>query len=64
MLVSYLTDKVGRKKIIPPTILISCIGFIMIPLLAQEKTLNIFLMGIAIALVLIGIVGVVIPMNT
>ncbi len=64
ILLGRLTDKVGRKSIIPPTIVVSCIGFILLPILSQSATPNFFLLGIAFALILIGIVGVVIPMNT
>lgn len=60
----FLTDKIGRKATIPPTIVISCIGFIILPGLSQSTNLNFILLGFAFSLILIGIIGVVIPMNT
>ncbi len=60
----YLTDKIGRKAIIPPTIVISCIGFIILPGLSQSTNLNFILIGIAFSLIIMGVIGVVIPMNT
>ncbi|MHA1147512.1 MAG: MFS transporter [Promethearchaeota archaeon] len=64
LLLGLLTDKIGRKKIIPPTILISCIGFILVPIIAQAPKVNVVLLGIAFSFILLGILGVIIPMNT
>ena len=64
LLLGRLTDKIGRKRIIIPTIFISCIGFFMIPLLTESDELNVFLFAVAFCFVLIGIMGVMVPMNT
>ncbi len=64
VLIGIFTDKFGRKKIIPPTILISCVGFLMIPSISEASELNIVLLSIAFSLILFGILGVVIPINT
>lgn len=58
------TDKIGRKKVIPPTIIISTVGFILVPFIAQSSNINIILLGFAFALILIGLIGVLVPMNT
>ncbi|MHA1291430.1 MAG: MFS transporter [Promethearchaeota archaeon] len=63
-LLGILTDKIGRKAIIPPTIIISCVGFIMVPFIAQAPEVNVVLLGIAFSFILLGIIGVIIPMNT
>jgi len=64
LVLGVLTDKIGRKAIIPPTIIISSIGFFMMPFLAQSRDLNFLLLGISLSLILVGVVGVIIPMNT
>ncbi len=64
LLLGKLTDKVGRRKIVVPTILISCIGFFMIPILTESNQMNSILFGISFSLILIGILGVVVPLNT
>ncbi len=59
-----LTDKVGRKKVIPPTILIACVGFIAVPILIETGQLNPVLLGIAFGGILLGLLGAMVPMNT
>jgi len=63
LLLGKLSDKYGRKKIIPPTILISCIGFFMMPFVATKDLTIIPLAAIAINLALIGFVGVLVPVS-
>ena len=58
-----LTDKYGRKKIIPPVILISCIGFFMIPFVASKDLMILPLAALAIVLALIGFVGTLVPIS-
>ena len=63
LLLGKLSDKYGRKKIIPPTFLISCIGFFMMPFVATKELTIIPLAAIAINLALIGFVGVLVPVS-
>jgi MFS family permease len=62
--IGRVTDKIGRKKFIPPIIGVSSIGFIMIPFITQTTEINVFLLGIAMTLILIGLIGVLVPMET
>ncbi|MFX0103462.1 MAG: MFS transporter [Candidatus Hodarchaeota archaeon] len=64
VIVGRLTDKIGRKRIIPPTILIACAGFLLTPFIIEGDTINPFLLGINFALIILGIIGVLIPINT
>jgi len=63
LVLGKLTDKYGRKKVIPPTILISSIGFIMIPFVAVKGAVILPLATIAIILSLLGFVGVLVPVS-
>lgn len=59
-----LTDKIGRKKVVIPTVIVSSIGFIMIPFLTQFGQVNSILLGISFALILVGILGAMVPLET
>ncbi|MGQ4873910.1 MAG: MFS transporter [Promethearchaeia archaeon] len=58
-----MADKHGRKKLIMPTILISCIGFFMIPFLNTNTPISLFLLSIAIILVLITTISLQVPLS-
>lgn len=69
-----LTDKLGRKRIAIPTILVSSAGFVMMPfiiesgLIASTSSIEhlpvILLVALAFTLILVGMLGVTIPVNT
>ncbi|MHA1682724.1 MAG: MFS transporter [Promethearchaeota archaeon] len=63
ILLGKLTDKIGRKKVIPPAIIISCLGFFMVPFLVSVTEINFILLGIAFSLVLVGVLGLQVPLN-
>lgn len=58
-----LTDKIGRKKTVVYSTLISAIGFLSIPFLTLGE-INIILFALAFSLVIIGLLGTAGPMNT
>ncbi|MHA1148980.1 MAG: MFS transporter [Promethearchaeota archaeon] len=58
-----LADKIGRKKVLPPTIAVSSIGFIMIPFVAAKDAIIFPLLIVAVCLALIGFNGVMVPIN-
>lgn len=58
-----LADKIGRKTVIPPTIAVSSIGFIMIPFVAVKGSIILPLMIVAVCLALIGFNGTMVPIN-
>lgn len=61
-LLGYLADKYGRKKFILPTILMSCIGFFLMPVLAQfEIILPLYIF--TFTLILMNIFGILVPLN-
>ncbi|MHA1758698.1 MAG: MFS transporter, partial [Promethearchaeota archaeon] len=62
-LLGKMADKYGRKKLIMPSILISCIGFFMIPFLKPDSALSTFLLLIAIILVLITVMSLQVPLS-
>jgi len=64
IILGLATDRIGRKPLIIPTIIISSIGFFMVPLLTAAPVLDLNLMGIALGLILVGLLGVLVPMNT
>ncbi len=63
-LLGRLTDRIGRKRIVPPTILASCAGFILVLVLIETGQLNAILLAIGFSLVLLGMVGIMVPLNT
>ena len=64
MVLGRLTDKIGRKKIIPPTLIISSIGFFLVPFITGGTQINTVLFGLVLALILVGLIGVTVPLNT
>lgn len=58
-----MADKYGRKKLIAPLLCISSIGFIMIPFIYPDTILNAGLLMIAVILVLLGQVGLLVPLT-
>ncbi len=63
-LLGKLTDRIGRKKVVPPTIIASCVGFIIVLVLLETDQLNAILLAIGFSLVLLGMVGIMVPLNT
>ncbi len=59
--IGKLADKYGRKKMIVPIMLISSIGFIMVPFIPTGEDINLPLLIIAVTLALIGFNGVMVP---
>ncbi|MBD3187665.1 MFS transporter [Candidatus Bathyarchaeota archaeon] len=64
VMLGFLTDRIGRKQIIAPTILLSCVGFILVPFVVGDGKMNVVGFGFVLSLILIGIIGVLIPINT
>lgn len=64
IILGITTDRIGRKPLILPTIIISSIGFFMILFITEAPELDLTLLGIAMGLILIGLLGVLVPMNT
>jgi len=64
IILGFSTDKIGRKPLILPTIIISSIGFFMMPFIANAPVIDLTLMGLSMGLILVGLLGVMVPMNT
>lgn len=62
-LLGKYTDKIGRKKTVISGILISSIGFFVIPFLTLGE-INIILFSMAFALVIVGLLGINAPTDT
>jgi len=62
-LLGKYTDKIGRKKTVIYSILISSIGFLVIPFLTLGE-INILLFSMTFALVIIGLLGTSAPADT
>ncbi len=59
-----IVDKHGRKKFLTPTILISSIGFFIIPFFSPDTIINFIIYVIAFTLILIALMGLYVPLNT
>ncbi|MFW9821578.1 MAG: MFS transporter [Candidatus Thorarchaeota archaeon] len=64
-LLGKLSDQIGRKKTLTTVVAVTTPGFAMIPFITEFSTSpNIILLGIAFSSVFVGILALVIPMNT
>ena len=59
----FFSDRYGRKRFITPVILISSLGFILIPFLTTATELNLPLFIIAVTSVLIALLGIITPLD-
>jgi len=59
-----LTDSYGRKKFLIPITLLSSLGFITLPFLAESRAINLYLLIPVITLILVGALGILIPLDT
>ncbi|MFX0139226.1 MAG: MFS transporter, partial [Candidatus Hodarchaeota archaeon] len=59
-----ISDKYGRKKFLAPFILISSIGFFIIPFFSPDTLINLIMYIVAFTLVLIALMGLLVPINT
>jgi MFS family permease len=62
-LLGRYTDKVGRKRIIPPTILIGCIGFFLVPIAAIMSKVSILFYGLIFTLIFVMLIAINTPLN-
>ncbi|NMC04054.1 MAG: MFS transporter [Candidatus Lokiarchaeota archaeon] len=68
------TDKLGRKKVAIPTILLSCVGFVMMPFIIESGMIyqtgsidqlpTILIIALAFTFIVLGMIGVTVPVNT
>ncbi|MGV9197693.1 MAG: MFS transporter [Promethearchaeia archaeon] len=63
LLIGKASDTYGRKVFVTPTILISCIGFLMIPFLTPDNLISTTLLIIAVILVLFATTCLMIPLG-
>ena len=63
MLLGRLADKYGRKKYIPVSIIIICIGFFLTMFVKVGNEVNLLLLYITFPLVLVGLLGLLTPMD-
>ncbi len=63
IILGKLADKYGRKKYIPFSIVITCLGFVLILFVKVGSAVNLLLLYIAFPLVLVGILGLLTPMQ-
>ncbi|GAG95577.1 unnamed protein product [marine sediment metagenome] len=59
-----IVDKYGRKKFLAPLILISSIGFFIIPFFSPDTIFNFIIYVIAFTLILIALMGLAVPLIT
>lgn len=59
-----IVDKYGRKKFLAPLILISSIGFFIIPFFSPDTIITFIIYIIAFILILIALMGLFVPLNT
>ena len=59
-----LSDKYGRKKFIAPVLLISCIGFFMVPFFRPVDAFSIAMLMIAIILIFLTTISLQVPLGT
>jgi len=62
-LMGRYADKIGRKRIVPPAILIGSIGFFLVPFSTILTEPNILIYGLVFALILIMLVSIQAPLN-
>jgi maltose/moltooligosaccharide transporter len=58
-----IADKYGRKRFLTPIILVSSIGFVIIPFFFPNTVINSIIYIIAVILILIALIGILIPLN-
>jgi len=58
-----LADKYGRRKFIPISIIIICIGYLLTPFVKIGTDVNFILFLVVLPFILIGILGLATPMN-
>ena len=63
ILLGKLADKYGRKKYIPISIIIICIGFFLIMFVKVGNEINLLLLYIIFPIVLVGLLGLLTPMD-
>jgi MFS family permease len=63
MILGKLADKYGRKKYIPASIIITSLGFVMIMFVKNGNEINFLLLYIFFPFVLVGILGLLTPMQ-
>lgn len=59
-----LSDKYGRKKFVPPVLIVSCIGFFMVPFFRPTDAFSIAMLMIAIILIFLTTVSLQVPLGT
>ena len=59
-----LSDKYGRKKFVPPVLIISCIGFFMVPFFRPVDAFSIAMLMIAIILIFLTTISLQVPLGT
>jgi MFS family permease len=59
-----IADKYGRKRFLAPSILISSIGFFIIPFFSPDTFINVIIYIVAFTLILIALMGLLVPLNT
>jgi len=62
-LLGKLADKYGRRKYIPISILITCIGYFLAPFVKIGTEVNFILLLVVLPFILIGVLGLATPMN-
>lgn len=63
-LLGKLADKYGRRKYIPISILITCIGYFLAPFVKIGTEVNFVLFVVLLPFILIGVLGLTTPMDT
>lgn len=64
ILLGIASDKYGRKKFVPPVIILSSIGFLMIPFFRPVDMPSMIILIIAIILVFLAVVSLQVPLTT